>query len=313
MPLELIGFKFERHEVLSSEQKFSMLEKLKSIPRPPPSLHKLISPEFINSATSEELISLVMGEPLIAAKIIARVNSPFYGLQKSVSSIGPAITFLGFNTVRSIGLQYMMTHSFMTNNQKMNLAFESILASSAIASDLTYKLANKLSFTEPGSMVTQVVLSFIGKLSTQWLMPPSSDDSWRTSSFFERLKDEQAALGLGSAEIGALLMKEWDLPESVISDVLNIDRIVVTPARFNDQERAARLGLKFLCARLGERLALGTLNNLSDFNIEDEKGADFFNFRSYVSFPHLEHVFEHLKSPEIVASVKAMQEAITHK
>lgn len=313
MPSELIGFNFERHDTLSLERKTALLSRLRTIPRPPPSLHKLISREFIANATSAELSSVVMGEPLIAAKVIVKVNSPFYGLKQPVVSIGQAITFLGFNSVRSIGIQYMMNESFKTNSAEMNKVFDSILYSSAIASELCYKLGQKLNFQEQGSMVTHVVLSFIGKLATQWLMHPENSNSSLIPSFFERVKTEQSILGLGSAEVGAMLMEEWGLPLTITNDVLDIDRILVTPANFEDPDRGARLGLCFLCSRLGERIALGTLKDLSDFNIDFETDADFFNFKSYLNSPRLDHVFEYLRHQEVADAVSAMQESMKSK
>ena len=75
-------------------------------------MQQLLSPEFVARASSTELSELVMAEPLIAAKVLSTVNSPFYALQKPVTNIGQAVTFLGINTVRSICLQYMLAEAF---------------------------------------------------------------------------------------------------------------------------------------------------------------------------------------------------------
>ena len=112
LPAELQGFAWMTEAELDSGRRDTLLAAVRGIPRPPRSMQQLLSPEFLANASSADLSELVMGEPLIAAKVLATVNSPVYGLQKPVTHIGQAVTFLGINTVRSICLQYMLAEAF---------------------------------------------------------------------------------------------------------------------------------------------------------------------------------------------------------
>jgi HD-like signal output (HDOD) protein len=64
------------------------------------------------NAQTLDLADMVIAEPQIAAKVLAVVNSPFYGLRSPLGSVGQAVTFMGMNTVRSLCLQYMLDESF---------------------------------------------------------------------------------------------------------------------------------------------------------------------------------------------------------
>ena len=310
VPAALASFQFVAHDALDNERKQAIVAELRRIPRPPPSLQKLVSRDFVANATSAELSSIVMGEPLIAAKVLGTVNSPFYGLQKPVVSIGQAVPFLGFNTVRSVGLQYMLNDSFKSGSPELNKVFDSIWAASALASELCFKIAQKLNLPDQGALVTNMVLSFIGQLATYSLMPGHVAVSTASLGLLERVQAEQAQLGVGSAEIGSLMMQEWALPLSIIEDVRGIDRILVTPFEAMDAQRGVRLALCFLCARLGERLAQGTLTDLATFDLITEQDPDFFHLRSYLAAPTLARLPEFLHAPDLLASVAQMQEGL---
>jgi HD-like signal output (HDOD) protein len=311
MPADLAEFRLVRADELPDGRKQALIVDLRRIPRPPRSLHQLLSPEFVNSGTSIELSDLVMGEPHIAAKVLATVNSPFYALQKPVASVGQAVTFLGLNAVRGLCLQYMLDDSFKADGPELKKIYQTIWDASAIASELCFRLAQKLAVAEQGALVTQVVLSFFGHLATPSLMSRDSAASMAGKGLLERTQAEQEALGLGAAEIGSLLMQEWALPPSIIEAVRDVDRVMVTPADERDSRRGMRLAVCYLCARLGERLAQGGLTDLATFDPAAERSADFFHLRSYLDRAELARLVEYLHSPDLVAVIHRMTDAIS--
>src|SRR6218665_299734 len=169
IPAERAGFQLVNVEALPAAHLQSLLTELRSMPRPPRALHQLVSPEFLGKASSAELSELVMGEPVVAARVVATVNSPFYGLQRPVSSIGQAVTFLGLNSVRGICLQYMLDESFKAGDPALKKHFDDLWRASSIASELCLNLAQKLQLAEPGVLATQLVLSFLGRFASPTL------------------------------------------------------------------------------------------------------------------------------------------------
>jgi HD-like signal output (HDOD) protein len=309
-PAALAAFQMVRAESLDAARREALAAQLRRIPRPPPALQKFLSRDFMTTATSAELSALVMSEPQMAAKVLATVNSPLYGVKSPVSSIGQAVTFLGFNTVRSIGLQYMRNESFKAGSPELNQRFAGIWASSALASELCARLAKKLDLPDQGALATQMVLSFIGQLATCSLLPVESALATAKLGFLERAQLEQAQLTLASAAVGGLLMQEWGLPPSIIESVQDIDLVLVTPAESVDASHVAQLGLSFLCARLGERLARGALPDLSTFDLGAEEDLDLFHLRSYLSAPALARLPEYLRAPDLGIAVAQMQRSL---
>ena len=306
-PDELAAFSFIGSDTLPAERLEVLREDLRKLPRPPLSLHKLVSPELLDSATSGQISDLITTEALITAQVLARVNSPFYGMRRPVVSIGQAITFLGLNSVRGICLQYMLEASVRSSSPERKKVIDMVSGASALAGELCFKLAQRLELPAQGSLVTQVVLSFLGHLATASLQPLDSILWSPGNGLLERASAEQLRLGLSATEIGSLLMQEWGLPTSLIVQVGEIDRMLVTPFDQVEPGRGARLALCFLCARLGERLALGSLSDLATIDLANDSSTEFFHLRAHLDSPRLARLAEFLQSAELVKKVRQMQ------
>ncbi len=306
VPDALAGFRWLTANDLDPARRDALLAAVKGIPRPPRSMQKLLSPDFVARAGSAELSELVMGEPLIAAKVLSTVNSPFYGLHKPVTGIGQSVTFLGMNSVRGICLQYMLAEAFKPKLAEAQRCFDTIWRSSAIASELCVRLGKAMNLPEQGNLSTQVVLSFVGQLATASLIPAAGLEKWLQCDRLERARLEQELLGLSACEIGGLLMKSWELPEDLVNEVGGVGRQLVTPFITTDPQLAPRFALGYLSARLGERLALGQLDSLEGYDPRQDSGVDTHHLRASLNHPALTRLDQALASPELQASVDQM-------
>ncbi len=305
-PPALAAFEWLKVQDLAAEQRDTLLTAIKGIPRPPHSLQKLLSPEFVARAGSAELSELVMGEPIIAAKVLSTVNAPFYGLHKPVTGIGHAVTFLGMNTVRNICLQYMLAEAFKPRLATSQRAFDGIWRASAIASELCVRLSKALNLPDQGALSTQVVLGFVGHLSAASLLPPKALDDWLDLGRLDRARREQESMTLSAGEVGGLLMGAWGLPEALVSQVRAIDRVLVTPPSADPTAESPRLALCYLCARLGERLATGQITTLQGYDPFLDVGSDTFYLNQHLRNPMLRQLPAALASAEVQEAVDQM-------
>lgn len=305
-PAALAQFQWLTVDHLDPARRDTLLSAVRGIPRPPRSMQQLLSPDFVARASSAELSELVMAEPLIAAKVLSTVNSPVYGLQRPVASIGQSVTFLGMNTVRGICMQYMLAEAFKPKLAEAQRCFDTLWRASAVASELCVRLGKALNLTDQGSLSTQVVLSFVGQLATASLIPPAGLDKWLRCDRLERARLEQDLLGLNACEIGGLLMSSWELPASLVDEVNGVGRQLVTPFIVTDRARAPRFALGYLCARLGERLALGELDTLDGYDPRLDIAADTHHLRASLAHPALARLDQALAAPELQAAIEQM-------
>lgn len=308
MPAELAAFDWQRAEDLPPERQQTLLDGLRQTPPPSRAFHQLISPQFVARASSSELSDLVIGESQVAAKVLVVVNSAAYSLQSPVSSIGQAVTFLGLNSVRGICLRHMLSASFKADSPAQQRRFDEIWLASAVASELSFRLAQQLRLPDPGALVTHVVLSFLGHSVTAASMPRQGDAATADpQSLLARAALQQNTLGAPAAELGGLMLRQWALPPSLITDVLDIDRVLVTPPNEHEAGRAAALAVAYLSARLGEKLARGEAVDLSLFDPRTQADADFYQLGAYLdALPALARLLDVLHSPELTHAVQAL-------
>ena len=315
LPPEALGsFQWLAHESLPADRRQALVAAVRRIPRPPAALHQLLSPQFLDRASSRELGELITGEAQIAAKVLATVNAPYYGLKQPVSGIGQAVTFLGLNTVRSICLQYLLDDAFKPANPQLKQAYDGIWNASALASELCTRLAAKLGLPDSGALVAQVLLSFLGHLATATLLAERQAGAPPVGgSLLDRTRDAQDTLGLGPSEIGALLLQEWGLPATIVDEVRAIDRLLVTSAGELPAASSQRLAVAHLCARLGEHLAAGgpaTAGSLAGLAAGQAQAEDGFHLRAHLAAPALARLPEHLQAADLSQALHLLQQGM---
>lgn len=306
VPTRLAAFRPTALDDLAADKQMSLSELLRRIPRPPPALQQLTSPAFLEDASSGQLSELIMAEGRVAAQVLAAVNAPFYGLRQPVSSVGQAVTFLGLNTVRSICLKALMEASFDLSQPALRRQFDTISRASAFASDLCGRLALKLGMAAPGTLVTQVVLSFLGPMASAALLAQAQSDWSLEQDLLTRSETEQDRLGLSASVLGSLLLHQWGLPASIVDEVAAIDAMLVTPAGPKGLAPMAPRALCYLCARLGEQLATGALTDLAQYDPMADDSESFFHLRGHLQTPALARLGEHLRATDIGRALTAV-------
>lgn len=313
LPAELEGFQHVLADTLTTERRSAFVAMFRDVPRPPKLLQHLLSPEFLNAADSSHLVKLISAEPLIAAKVLAAVNSPLYGLKSPVRSVGQAVTYLGLNSVRSQCLQYILIAAFKADTPARQQLLDSAWRASALASALAQQLCYRLNLPEPGTTVGAVVLSFLGRLATAATMPQGVLAKVPARDFLQRSRAEQGLMGLCAGEIGRLLMVDWGLPEHIAADAADIDTMLVTPFSALDSQRNARLAVGYLCARLGEQLACGERTDLLDFDLYDSTAAELHHLQAGLADARLAPLAELLREPRLSADLQRMLAALSRR
>jgi HD-like signal output (HDOD) protein len=242
---------------MDQASKDALMEKVGSIPRPPRAMEQLLSQEFINKATSVELSNLVKSEPAVTAKLIATVNSPLYNLRNPVQNIGQAITFLGVNQVRGLCLQLMLADCFASKDVRVGKALDAVWQSNRAAGALLPKLTSAYKLDDPASLTSKVILSFVGQLAMVGLMPASSLATWSRLGRVLRCRMEQGFVKINATELGALVLKSWQLHDALVRDVVDIDRVLVDPLEDSAAESPSTSAVGFLCVWMAEQLARG--------------------------------------------------------
>lgn len=302
----LDGLQILSSDQVALERRAALAHALSSVPRPPRALHQLLSLDFVSRASSGELSTLFMTEPFVVTKVLAKVNSPCYGIQKPVTKIGQAITFLGITSVRNVCLRYLLDESFKATGPAMRSIFDEIGEASSIAAELCARLAKQIEVPDPASLTTQIVLSFTGHLAVAMIQcrDGARGNYLRSTSLVNRFRHQQAECGLAAPEIGRLLMQAWKLPAELVDKVAAIDGVLVNASNTHSSTETRGRAIGYLCARLGERLARDEISHSDALNELMDVDPDFHHLRGYFDQPSLTALRSALRSPGLLQGLK---------
>lgn len=309
-PGALASFQRLGREQLSPPRRAAITAALQRVAQPSRALHQLVSPDFLAQASSSDLAELLQGEPQVTAKVLATVNSPLYGLQAPVMSLGPAITYLGLNTVRGLCLHYMLEDSFQSSDPGLRRYFDQVWGASSLASELCLRLAQGCQLPDPGALATKVVLSFLGRLSMASVLPTDRLLAMAPLDLLERTRLEQQQVGLGACEVGCLMMQAWQLPDALINETGAIDALLTAQPHALNPRAEARLAVAYLSARVAEQMMFGSLNEPAALDLADDAQAELFPVRQALALPTLAPLAELLQGQDLNRQMKQMQQAL---
>lgn len=309
LPAEISALQLTRAECLEPARWKTLVDTFSHVPRPPRLLTQLVSLDLLSASSSQDLMAMISGEPLIAAKVLTAVNSPAYGLSRPVAGLGQAVTFLGLNSVRSICMQYALMQAFQADCPARAQRLSALWLASALAGELCQHPMNRVGLPDPGGMTSAVVLSFLGGLAVTVGLPQAQLAHMPARDSLQRTLAEQSQWGVAAAEIGRMLMTRWELPASIVDEAAHISQGLVVPFKSIKDTAALRQAFAHLCVCLAERLAFGELRSLADFELAADDSHELACARSFLVDPRFVSLVAELRSTHLGARVTQMMGA----
>lgn len=172
----------------------------------------------INSPNSSmsDVAQVIVHDPAITARLLKLVNSPFFGLVAKVDTMTHAINLLGNQQVHDLVLATVVVDSFSGfTNDYYNLYdfwFNSVYC--AVTARLVAYHCGDLDTERP---FVAGLLRDIGHLVIYQNIPEDSRkaETVATEKNIELYLAEREVLGVDYGQVGAELMKDWNLPVSL--------------------------------------------------------------------------------------------------
>jgi HD-like signal output (HDOD) protein len=198
------------HQTIDGEGLKTIKEKISAIKPIPANYVKLLNLLRDPHSNPAEITNIVSTNPVFSAKILQTVNSPFFGLGQKVTSLGRAITLLGYNNVRTLVVQDSLTNS-LPGLRKDADAYVDIWIHSAIVSVCAGYLGRKLFKFSEYDVATMGLLHDIGKYFIRSLESVSQPDSG-----LPEIIQEERQYRINHAALGSLIAAGWKLSDTVI-------------------------------------------------------------------------------------------------
>jgi putative nucleotidyltransferase with HDIG domain len=216
------------------------IRNLDTLPAMPVIAQKILALDLNSDEGEREMLKLIEQDPLISAKIIGLANTPLFGASKRVSSVSDAAMLLGITRVKSVTLGIAVMSS-LAKKPAGKLDLQGLwLHSLAIA--LALRTISRAMPRNNRPLDDEIFLAGllhdIGYMVLSQLDPKRSDElHTRLATDSERASEEIEAelLEMTHGELGAELVRYWELPPAVVAilryhhDPLNVGAVAGQP------------------------------------------------------------------------------------
>lgn len=190
-------------------------------------LNRIIDVALDPNANAIDLKTLIETDPPLTAKILRRANSVYYGMPRKVSDILESIMFIGFESVKELAISQAVVDLFQNGAISSGRYSRNALWVHSVAVASCGKLIARRELRQNGNEIyTAGLLHDIGLIVI---------DQFLRGDFLNMIKAaEHQDHGIWQAEedifhfchdeIGGLLLKEWNFPESISLAVREAER-----------------------------------------------------------------------------------------
>lgn len=187
----------------------------------PPSVATLILEELGREDIDFDRLSrIITADSALTARILKVANSPLFSPSGNIDSIHIALTRLGTTQVTNIALSFILVHAF--NKHRVNSAFDfSFFWRHALTSAVAANLLYKEFYTENSNTFIAGLLHDVGILIAGSQIPEYCDlfDTFALP-LAELQKKEQQTFGFNHCQLGAEVLEEWQIPDSITQPIL---------------------------------------------------------------------------------------------
>ena len=228
------------HQLAQQEKtRREILHKSDLIPPLPDLVVRLLGILNKQETEPQDLEKLLQNDQVLVAKMLAMVNSPFYGLNRTIRSIKEAVMVLGFRGVRSLVLatstaKFLQRNFEVYGHQPKGLWLHAVCVAAG-----SRALARHCKMTPDDAEMLFVagLLHDIGKM----LLAPYLNDAAKGTTGVDGISAfERTTIGIDHTEAGALVTAKWNLAAEVQDAIKgHHDGAATVPTRPNAVVRLA--------------------------------------------------------------------------
>lgn len=172
------------------------------------------------NASAKDLAEVMNLDPALTARVLKIANSVIYGGRSPISSVSYAVARIGFSEVRNIALSLSILKLFHEKGQLDYRRFWKHCLSVAFASRIVKRfgdkdLGNFDNFFVVG-LLHDVGIMVLDQYFSTYYAAVLAEVRGASLSLSDLEKD---LLGIDHAEVGAMLLEKWRLPDDIVQAV----------------------------------------------------------------------------------------------
>ena len=240
---------------MSPELTQKLAAAVDAMPAFPKSVQRILELTRDVNSTPKDLVDVIDKDPVVTVKILKVVNSAYYSLPKQITSIGHAVVYLGFNTIKNLALS-IAAIGMLPKDSASGFDVQKYLLHSLATAGIAKLLASRVKNADAMDCFIAGLLHDFGKVVFAQLMP----NEFRNA--LEKSKTEgvslhaamQQTIGADHVVVGAMLVEKWRFAPHLIETI----RYQHT-ADFRDSDMIACV---FAANQISKKLEFGFGGNL---------------------------------------------------
>lgn len=216
------------------------------MPSPPAIAVRILDLVKRDSSSFRELGEIIQADPALTSRILRLANSGFYAMPRKVANMDTALAVLGGNALKNIALSFIIAQVFQ-GKRGDRFDFTKLWRRSVTSAVAGQLVASEIGFKSDDIFIT-TLLQDIG-IGAMFLCRRNDyltviDEKEVTGRAVNTV--EQEIFEFDHQEVGAVLLKNWGLPENIY-----------LPIRHHHEPDSAPLQMKPLCEviRASDRLS----------------------------------------------------------
>lgn len=198
-----------------------------------------------NDTSIKDIARTVTNDPALTTKILRTVNSSYYGLSQSVSTINHALVILGLNSVRSLALGFTLVGCVRDIDGSafdLNYIWRRCLYSAVAARSISQRIGHG----QHEEAFIGGLLQDLGVIAMLQTLGPQYIDLLKTvGEDHSKLRiEERKTLHIDHAQVGEALALGWKLPAVLAAPIRFHEEPERAPANIRPTVQAIALGAK---------------------------------------------------------------------
>ena len=183
--------------------------KIKTLPPLNLVVQKLLAVTQKDGASADEVSAILASDQAIASKVLALVNSSFYGFPSKITTISRASVILGNKSIKNLALSFAAMDAF--KDYKGRIPIQDFWSNSLAVATGSQCIAKYIKHPVPEEMFISGLLHDIGSVILS-LFYPEEYEKVLDCGADTFLSSEKSILGVSHQTVGAMLLAHWQLP-----------------------------------------------------------------------------------------------------
>ena len=210
-----------------------IINKVKNLPPVSQAALKLVNLLEQAAISNDEIVHVIKCDNVLTAKLLRACNSPYFGLDEPVASVDQSVLMLGHQQILHIVLTLAFGGAMVVPMPGYAVEANELWRHSLLTATAAEIVAGSGDLNVEAPVAFTVgLLHDIGKLALSQALTPELQIEIRQlieQQGCPRTDAEKKIMGADHSEVGACLLKSWNLPEDIVEAVANHHHPICLP------------------------------------------------------------------------------------